>query len=254
MQRCNSLLLFVLLTIVSATIAVDYCSTALCSAQNHIGCGNTGDFGPKCLAERSVVPMTADIIALILQRHNTARVNVANGKVSPFLTANKMIEMSWDSELASIAAMNAKTCVFAHDKCRNTAIFKYAGQNIAMTSSSPNYKDTVAAINQLFDLWYNEYVDCNMDQITKLTTITAANGNSFGHFTQIVMANSSKIGCAIVNYLANSWKNTYLVCNYAQTNMISWPVYTSGTPCSGCKSGCSTTYPGLCNANEVVSW
>lgn len=45
-----------------------------------------------------------------------------------------------------------------------------------MTMSSPNYKETTSAINQLFDLWYNEYVDCNMTQITKLSGITAANG------------------------------------------------------------------------------
>lgn len=45
-----------------------------------------------------------------------------------------------------------------------------------MTSSSPNYKDTTAAIIQLFDLWYNEFVDGNMAQINKLSTITAANG------------------------------------------------------------------------------
>lgn len=143
-----------------------------------------------------------------------------------------------------------------------------------MTSSSPNYKETTAAINQLFDLWYNEYVDCNMSQINKLSGITAANGwvhsngsivsmtkfhlhfiirrKSFGHFTQVVMANSPKIGCTIVNYLANSWKNTLLVCNYGQTNMISWPVYRTGKPCSGCRSGCSKNYPGLCNTNEVV--
>lgn len=142
-----------------------------------------------------------------------------------------------------------------------------------MTSSSPNYKDTTAAINQLFDLWYNEYVDCNMNQVNKLSGITAANGyvrsfhscrvfqfyfnlifcsKSFGHFTQIIMANSPKIGCAIVNFFADNWKRTLLVCNYAQTNMISWPVYTTGTPCSGCKSGCSTSFPGLCNASEVV--
>lgn len=55
-------------------------------------------------------------------------------------------------------------------------MFKYAGQNIAMTSSSPNYKDTTSAINQLFDLWYNEYVDCNMDHVNKLSTIRSATG------------------------------------------------------------------------------
>lgn len=58
----------------------------------------------------------------------------------------------------------------------NVAVFKFAGQNIAMTMSSTNYKDATAAINQLFDLWYNEYVDGNMAEINKLSTITAANG------------------------------------------------------------------------------
>lgn len=64
--------------------------------------------------------MTADVIALLLIKHNTARMNIANGKVNGFSTANRMIEMSWDNELANLAAMNAKTCVFAHDECRNT--------------------------------------------------------------------------------------------------------------------------------------
>lgn len=79
--------------VVSATIAVDYCSKDICANQNHVACGNNGDFGPSCPAERSVVPMTADVIALLLQKHNTARMNIANGKVSGFSTANRMIEM-----------------------------------------------------------------------------------------------------------------------------------------------------------------
>lgn len=120
------------------------------------------------------------------------------------------------------------------------ATFQYAGQNIAKTSSSTN---ATTVINQLFQLWYEEYALCNMTYINKVT-----GGGGFGHFTQIVMANSSKIGCAIVKYAYN-W---YFVCDYSQTNVISWPVYTVGTPCSGCKSGCSTTYTGLCNVNEVV--
>lgn len=63
-----------------------------------------------------------------------------------------------------------------------------------------------------------------------------------------------KIGCGVVNYMKGSWKYGFVVCNYAQTNMWNWPVYTLGTPCSGCQSGCSTTYPGLCNPTEVVTW
>lgn len=81
------------LTIVSAAIAVDYCSKDICSAQNHVACKNTGDFGSSCPTERSVVPMTPEVIALLLQKHNTARMNIASGKVSGFSTANKMIQM-----------------------------------------------------------------------------------------------------------------------------------------------------------------
>lgn len=84
-----------LLTIVSATVAVevDYCSNELCSGKNHIACRNTGDFGPSCPPERSVVPMTADVVALLLKKHNTARMNIANGEVKGYSTANRMTEM-----------------------------------------------------------------------------------------------------------------------------------------------------------------
>lgn len=79
--------------ILASTIA-DYCSKDICSQQNHIACGNNGDFGPSCPpVDRSVVPMTTDVIALLLQKHNTARMNIANGKVSGYSTANRMIEM-----------------------------------------------------------------------------------------------------------------------------------------------------------------
>lgn len=79
------------MTIVSATLAVDYCSKDYC--QDHIACNNTGAFGESCTAGTSVVPMTADLIALILSRHNTARMNIANGVVSGYSTANRMIQM-----------------------------------------------------------------------------------------------------------------------------------------------------------------
>lgn len=82
------------MAIVSSTIAVDYCGNEIfCMTPGHIACNNTGAFGDSCPAGTSVVPMTADIISLILQRHNTARMNIANGLVSGYSTANKMIQM-----------------------------------------------------------------------------------------------------------------------------------------------------------------
>ncbi|KAG4079798.1 hypothetical protein HA402_014929 [Bradysia odoriphaga] len=139
--------------------------------------------------------------------------------------------------------MAAKTCIFDHIN----AGLQSARQNIAMDTATENPTD---AINSMFDRWYNEYPNCNMDQIKKISTMTGSNGKTFGHFTQVVMANSMKIGCGMVNYLQGSRLYSRLVCNYAQTNMWGWP--TLGTTC--CESGCSSTYPGLCNPGEVVTW
>lgn len=85
-----------LLMIVSVTSATDYCNKDICEGEavpSHIGCGNDGDFAPSCPVERNVVPMTDDVITLILQRHNTARMNIANGDVGGFSPAERMIEM-----------------------------------------------------------------------------------------------------------------------------------------------------------------
>jgi len=250
-----------LLTILSGVLAVDYCSKDICPNGDHVACGNNGTFGANCPSPyRSVVPLTSEVISLLLYKHNTARMNVANGNVPGFSIAKKMIEVVWDNELAMFAEMTAKTCTFAHDKCRNTATFKNAGQNIGLTMTSYtnpldnrilNYKEMNASINQVFDLWFNEYVNCNMSQIDNLTGIYNENGESYGHFTQIVMASSQRIGCAIGKYY-DTWKNLFIVCNYSQTNMINSPVYVTGTPCSGCNSRCSAPYPGLCEGSEVI--
>lgn len=77
------------------------------------------------------------------------------------------IVQSWDDELAKLAEYNAKTCTYGHDECRNTANYKYAGQNIAIVMTTPKYYETVKAIDYLFGLWFEEYKDCDMTYINK---------------------------------------------------------------------------------------
>lgn len=248
-------------TIASAVIAIflfkdvalayDYCQPNLCKPNTtHIGCGKTDNFGPYCPTERSLVPMTVQLKAYLLTKHNVARCNIANGKIPGYKSANRMVEMAWNDELAKLAEYNAKTCTYGHDQCRNTEAYKKAGQNIAIVMSSPDYFETIKAIDYLFSLWFDEYKDCDMTYINKYRKFDNPN-IQIGHFTQIVSDAANRVGCAITTYSTKS-KNVYLVCNYSQTNILDRPIYTTGVPASGCTTKVSTTYPGMCNSAEVI--
>lgn len=93
----NPTIITVVLTLTllrDVALGYDYCQTNLCrSNAKHIGCGSTDNFGPDCPSERSLVPMTADLKAYLLRKHNLARSNIANGKITGYTSANRMIEM-----------------------------------------------------------------------------------------------------------------------------------------------------------------
>lgn len=77
-----------------AVLGFDYCQAGLCAPNRiHIGCGATGHFGPNCPAERSLVPMTTTLISHLLQKHNKARCDIANGRISGYESANRMVQM-----------------------------------------------------------------------------------------------------------------------------------------------------------------
>ena len=67
----------------------------------------------------------------------------------------------WDSELAALAANNARRCVYGHDKCRNTISFPYAGQNIAMNSYSGQTFTVNELITGFVNDWFSEFKDAN---------------------------------------------------------------------------------------------
>lgn len=94
-----------LLALGAASQTVDYCDKELCKKYTasgaifyakHIACKNNGDFTracPRTPSKRSLVPMTKDLISLILQLHNEYRRKVATGSVPGYAKANQMIEM-----------------------------------------------------------------------------------------------------------------------------------------------------------------
>lgn len=113
-----------------------------------------------------------------------------------------------------------------------------------------DYKDVADIIRNHTTEWFIEYKQCDMSFIRSYRESYAM----IGHFTQLVLAGADRVGCAMSKFDDGYRKSMMFTCNYSLGNLSGKPVYITGRPCSKCKSGCSNTYPGLCNTNEKNSW
>ncbi|XP_060576531.1 venom allergen 5-like [Ruditapes philippinarum] len=160
---------------------------------------------------------------MIVSEHNKYRKDV-----NP--PATDMLRMTWDAEVALVAQAWAETCSFGHDETQNRNIpgRLSAGQNIGK-----GYKTWEAAIKA----WNDEVKD-----------FTYNGKNAFhkvGHYTQLVWATSSKIGCG----MADCGGTNFHVCNYSPAGNfdINKP-YKSGKNCGAC-GNCKDK---LCDCGEKV--
>uniref|UniRef100_A0A8C2N8N4 GLIPR1 like 1 n=2 Tax=Capra hircus TaxID=9925 RepID=A0A8C2N8N4_CAPHI len=169
-----------------------------------------------------------------LRFHNEARSNV-----SP--PAADMKYMSWDEALAKTAEAWAKKCKFSHNSCSSKLYechptFQYAGENLWLGPL------TISAAKFAIDMWYDErkFYDFNTKSCSKIC----------GHYTQVVWADSYKVGCAVAicpNF--GSPDSALFVCNYAPAgNYPNMSPYRTGTPCSMCEG--DTCENKLCRNKE----
>lgn len=63
----------------------------------------------------------------------------------------------WDTELATVAATNARRCIYGHDECRSTVRYPYAGQNIGLFSYYALTFTVTELITDFIYDWYSEY-------------------------------------------------------------------------------------------------
>ncbi|KXT00618.1 hypothetical protein AC578_3143 [Pseudocercospora eumusae] len=140
-------------------------------------------------------------------QHNLHRANHSVGNVS------------WDSNLANWAKQLAERCVFAHDVTigSDTAAFQATngyGQNIAAGVKGDNI---TMVIN---DLWYGSEINWFGDMYGQADP-DMTNFHEWGHFTQVVWADSVKIGCSTVQCnrtITNTGSDVWpymTVCNYS---------------------------------------
>jgi uncharacterized protein YkwD len=150
--------------------------------------------------------------------HNLYRANV---------NAANMKTLTWDSKLATVAYNYAQKCKSAGgglvdhnpDRTKDYGVNGvYVGENIYASSGKATTPQAAATS------WNNE------NSSYTFTTNTCASGAVCGHYTQLVWADTSLIGCAKSTCSSLKYPNT-LICNYASGGNINgkWPYVKANT-------------------------
>ncbi|KAF5284730.1 hypothetical protein FQR65_LT13432 [Abscondita terminalis] len=209
--------------------------------------------GPSCGPDFKIVKLSDNQRQLILNIHNAYRCKVAMGKETRGKQppAKNMRVLTYDRELEFISQCWANACngqSLIHDACRRTRKFEHVGQNLGYINSSANNINITQAILELMGYWYDEVAIFNNQWVTD----TRDRGVKVGHYTQMVWADTHKLGCAAVHYTTNQpdgskWYELLFVCNYAPGgNYIGMPVYKPGPSGSGCSEKLKQNVCGLC--------
>jgi len=251
--------IIIISSIITISLATDYCNPKICENPPypigpHIGCSASGQLGPACPPDAEYIELTDEHKKIILEEHNNLRNKIAGGQQKGFKPAKKMATMKWNDELAYLATLNALGCDFEHDKCRNTDDFTYAGQNLAVRSSTADFPETNQALRDAIRDWYLEYNISTQSDIDKYPLDT--NGRMIGHFTQVVNGLAGEVGCGVTRYTdsisGTAFKTFQLSCDYSRTNLGNQATYASGKTASDCKTGTNPHYPALCSESEKV--
>ncbi|XP_077015584.1 peptidase inhibitor R3HDML [Tamandua tetradactyla] len=178
----------------------------------------------------------------LLDYHNHVRASV-----NP--PAANMEYMVWDEQLARSAAAWATQCIWAHGPSQ---LMRHAGQNLAIHSG--RYRSVVDLVKS----WSQEKQHYLFPTPRECTPhcLGRCRGPVCSHYTQMVWASSSRLGCALrtcrsIRVLRSTWRRAvYLVCNYAiKGNWIGEAPYQMGPPCSACPP----SYQGNCSSNMCFS-
>lgn len=255
---------------ITGSLATDYCDPNICKIYTgprrfeirpHIAC--PGVAVDNCPDDAVPISMDMETQAVILKKHNKYRNIIAGGKVRGFEQAAAMYEMTWDRELASLAAKNAMQCLFEHDQCRNTENNSFIGQNIG-TVHGDIYQDRRKCIEKIVEQWGSVYENPGFDyslikkyknRLVKHEVLFETNNKQFsinsslgvGYFAQLISDFTHKVGCAGVNYDTNHY---FFVCNYDFSPIVGEPVYREGQVTSWCLRGRNRKFTNLCEKEQ----
>ena len=149
----------------------------------------------------------------ILDSHNIHRSNAS------------VPSLSWDDNMASIAAQIAASCVYAHNTAAGGGGY---GQNIGAGADPSGVAAMIT--NEMYNDEIGFYPGYGIEP-------DMSNFESWGHYSQIVWKSTVGVGCA-TQYcpggLANTGGNVspyFTVCNYSPPGMFFHPTYLIGSAC-----------------------
>lgn len=197
------------------------CSVLLVTSALALNCNNT------VTQPDTVAKLTVAEINFILAQHNEARMRVVPSAVT-------MNMLKWSTALAALARAFVNECrgmVHSNQTYRTQkAGFYYVGENIA---GGPRYDKNGWGTS--IRLWEDEkYFYTYADTGCTKTYIcgTCRSGEICTHYTQLVWANTTEVGCAYTYCSPDpDGLNHYYICEYGSGgNINSFPPYAQGTP------------------------
>ena len=177
-------LLFVLLLLVVAHGAIgQYCNLRSCNGRQHTMCS----YGPGGRAGCRENTLTATDRNTILNTHNRLRREIRDGKHAGLglPPAQEMPDLSWDEELERIAQRWANQCVQGHDQCRDKQNGVSVGQNAAWSFGRAR------SLAESIQDWFDEI------KVFAGSSLRFVFSSATGHFTQIIWAKTTTVGCAV---------------------------------------------------------
>ncbi|XP_017836482.1 antigen 5 like allergen Cul n 1 [Drosophila busckii] len=254
MSRFMLIALLVLVQLLQLALAKQHswCDASLCAGVKHIACRNNGHFHKRCQPDAFEVEISARNKAHFVHGHNKRRNFVALGKLPGYYPAARMTTMMWDDELQYLASLNVRTCKLDHDACHNSYRFANSGQNLCAVWRNRNpHVNVTSLIEESLGLWFNEYDLIDSSYIDRFRV--TKHFEEYGHFVEMVVDKSAKIGCAILRFTRPDHTYGYVynvVCNYSSIYALDAPVYEVGRTASRCQTGRNPLYPGLCSTRE----
>nr|CDS27338.1 venom allergen (val) protein [Hymenolepis microstoma] len=144
-------------------------------------------------------PQTPEM-KLVFNLTNAYRRMVAKGEVENQPKSDKIHDLKWNNELARMAQKHASLCGYGHNTYgeRQTKKFEWVGQNYAAYSS----------LEEDMEKWFNEHKYYHYDSNTCDTD------EACGHYTQLVWADTTDVGCGWEECKDDDDTLYYLVCHY----------------------------------------
>ncbi|CAK1598787.1 unnamed protein product [Parnassius mnemosyne] len=201
------------------------------------------------VSQSKLINLSCNQIRAFVDGHNSRRLQLAKGEVSGQPAASDMKFMVWDNELATKAAKWASREQFLHNPDKNIGSGRFeTGENLYSygTTDSKHKID----IDDSLKSWFDEHQHYTYGPLS-ISDFDGSSKYQIGHYTQMVWADTTYIGCAISQYWQANLKKFLIVCNYGPSgNYIGETPYKIGRNTSNfLKCGtedCSRPYGDKC--------